>query len=65
MKNDRQLGAHSPPKPYQPPPAPEGKINLTDLDSRNVSQSDTAATVVPTDEAARVWTWRRERSAIG
>ncbi|MDQ3849006.1 MAG: hypothetical protein M3296_00100 [Actinomycetota bacterium] len=24
------------PKPYQPPDAPEGKINLTDLDSRNV-----------------------------
>jgi transposase len=36
MKNGRRLGAHSPPKPYQPPPAPEGKINLTDLDSRNV-----------------------------
>jgi transposase len=36
MKNGRRLGAHSPPKPYQPPPAPEGKINLTDPDSRNV-----------------------------
>jgi transposase len=36
MKNGRRLGAHSPPKPYQPPPAPEGKINLTDLDSRTV-----------------------------
>jgi hypothetical protein len=36
MKNGRRLGAHSPPNPYQPPPAPEGKINLTDLDSRNV-----------------------------
>src|ERR687888_2746015 len=36
MRNGRRLGAHSPPKPYQPPPAPEGKINLTDLDSRNV-----------------------------
>src|SRR5918993_1291839 len=36
MKNGRRLGAHSPPKPYQPPPVPEGKINLTDLDSRNV-----------------------------
>jgi transposase len=36
MKDGRRLGAHSPPKPYQPPPAPEGKINLTDLDSRNV-----------------------------
>jgi transposase len=36
MRNGRRLGAHSPPKPYQPPAAPEGKINLTDLDSRNV-----------------------------
>jgi transposase len=36
MKSGRRLGAHSPPKPYQPPPAPEGKINLTDPDSRNV-----------------------------
>ncbi len=36
MKNGRRLGAHSPPKPYQPPDVPEGKINLTDLDSRNV-----------------------------
>jgi transposase len=36
MKNGRRLGAHSPPKPYQPPKRPEGKINLTDLDSRNV-----------------------------
>jgi hypothetical protein len=36
MRNGRRLGAHSPPKPYTPPAAPEGKINLTDLDSRNV-----------------------------
>jgi len=36
MHNGRRLGAHSPPKPYQPPEKPEGKINLTDLDSRNV-----------------------------
>src|SRR3954454_12368022 len=36
MKNGRRLGAHSPPKPYQPPAVPEGKINLSDLDSRNV-----------------------------
>src|SRR5919108_1005517 len=36
MRNGRRLGAHSPPKPYQPPAAPEGKINLSDLDSRNV-----------------------------
>jgi hypothetical protein len=31
-----RLGAQSPPKPYVPPEAPEGKINLSDLDSRNV-----------------------------
>jgi len=36
MRNGRRLGAHSPPKPYQPPERPEGKINLSDLDSRNV-----------------------------
>ena len=36
MTNGRRLGAHSPPKPYTPPAMPEGKINLTDLDSRNV-----------------------------
>src|SRR5919109_4772461 len=36
MKNGRRLGAHSPPKPYTPPAMPEGKINVTDPDSRNV-----------------------------
>ncbi len=34
MKNGRRFG--SPPKPYQPPARPEGRINLTDPDSRNV-----------------------------
>src|SRR5215217_7452398 len=34
MKNGRRFG--SPPKPYQPPETPAGKVNLTDLDSRNV-----------------------------
>jgi transposase len=34
MKDGRRFG--SPPKPYQPPDTPAGKINLTDLDSRNV-----------------------------
>jgi hypothetical protein len=34
MKNGRRFGG--PPKPYQPPEIPAGKINLTDLDSRNV-----------------------------
>src|SRR5918993_5594919 len=36
MKNGRRLGAHSPPKPYRPPESPDGKINLSDLDLRNV-----------------------------
>jgi transposase len=34
MKDGRRFGG--PPKPYQPPAVPAGKINLTDLDSRNV-----------------------------
>ena len=34
MKNGRRMGA--PPKPYQPPAAPAGKINVTDPDSRLV-----------------------------
>ena len=34
MKNGRRLGA--PPKPYTPPATPQGKVNLTDLDSRLV-----------------------------
>src|SRR3954463_4352320 len=34
MKNGRRFGG--PPKPYQPPDTPAGKINLTDPDSRNV-----------------------------
>jgi hypothetical protein len=34
MKDGRRFGR--PPDPYQPPATPEGKINLTDLDSRNV-----------------------------
>jgi transposase len=36
MKNGRRLGAHSPPKPYTPPPTPAGQINITDPDSRVV-----------------------------
>src|SRR3954464_15676888 len=28
MNNGRRLGAHSPPEPYRPPPAPQGKINV-------------------------------------
>jgi transposase len=36
MRNGRRLGAHSPPKPYAPPATPQGKINTTDPDSRNV-----------------------------
>jgi transposase len=34
MRDGRRFGA--PPKPYQPPDTPTGKINVTDLDSRNV-----------------------------
>jgi|SRR5215207_926092 len=34
MKDGRRFGR--PPKPYQPPDKPAGKINLTDPDSRNV-----------------------------
>ena len=34
QKNGRLLGA--PPKPYTPPAVPDGKINITDLDSRFV-----------------------------
>ncbi|MBA3429686.1 MAG: transposase [Actinobacteria bacterium] len=34
MKDGRRFGR--PPKPYQPPDTPAGKINLTDPDSRNV-----------------------------
>jgi hypothetical protein len=51
MKNGRRLEAYSPPKPYQPPASPEGKINLSDVESRNVKtprgwvQGDTAQAV--------------------
>ncbi len=34
MKNGRRFGR--PPKPYTPPPTPQGKVNVTDPDSRNV-----------------------------
>jgi hypothetical protein len=34
MKDGRRFGG--PPKPYQPPETPAGKINLTDPDSRNL-----------------------------
>jgi transposase len=37
MKDGRRFGR--PPDPFQPPPAPIGKINLSDLDSRNVKTS--------------------------
>ena len=56
MRNGRRLGAHSPPKPYQPPERPEGKINLSDLDSRNVKtprgwvQGYNAQAVTTTDQ---------------
>jgi hypothetical protein len=34
MKDGRRFGR--PPDPHEPPTIPTGKINLTDLDSRNV-----------------------------
>jgi transposase len=34
MKDGRRFG--KPPTPYTPPETPEGKVNVTDLDSRNV-----------------------------
>jgi transposase len=37
MKDGRRFGR--PPDPFQPPAAPTGKINLSDLDSRNVKTS--------------------------
>jgi transposase len=36
-KNGKKFGR--PPKPFQPPSTPAGKINLSDLDSRNVKTS--------------------------
>jgi transposase len=36
MKNGRRLGAHSPPKPYTPPQVPQGRVNVTDPDSKVV-----------------------------
>jgi hypothetical protein len=56
MRNGRGLGAHSPPKPYRPPEAPEGKINLSELDSGNVKtprgwlQGYNAQAVTTTDQ---------------
>ena len=37
MKDGRRFGR--PPDPFEPPPVPTGKINLSDLDSRNVKTS--------------------------
>ena len=37
MRDGRRFGR--PPNPYQPPETPQGKINLTDPDSRNVKTS--------------------------
>jgi len=36
MRNGRRLGPNTVPKPYVAPEHPQGKINVTDLDSRNV-----------------------------
>jgi hypothetical protein len=37
MEDGRRFGR--PPDPFQPPPSPTGKINVSDLDSRNVKTS--------------------------
>jgi hypothetical protein len=37
MRDGRRFGA--PPKPFEPPPRPAGKVNVTDPDSRNVKTS--------------------------
>lgn len=34
MKNGRRFG--TPRKPYQPPAVPDGKVNMTDPDSRHI-----------------------------
>jgi transposase len=36
MRNGRRMGPATTPKPYTPPVRPQGKINTTDPDSRNV-----------------------------
>jgi transposase len=36
MRDGRRIGRGQTPKPYTPPPTPQGKINTTDPDSRNV-----------------------------
>jgi hypothetical protein len=56
MSDGRRFGA--PPKPYQPPQTPEGKVNVTDPDSRQVKtnagfgwvQGYNAQTVVTVDQ---------------
>jgi transposase len=39
MKDGRRFGG--PPKPYQPPEIPEGKVNVTDPDSKHIKANDT------------------------
>jgi hypothetical protein len=36
MKNGRRMGPNTTPKPYTPPDTPQGKVNLTDPDSKLV-----------------------------
>jgi hypothetical protein len=38
MKDGRRFGG--PPKPYQPPEVPQGKVNLTDPDSKQIKATD-------------------------
>ena len=39
MKDGRRFGG--PPKPYTPPEVPEGKVNVTDPDSKHIKANDT------------------------
>jgi hypothetical protein len=39
MKDGRRFGG--PPKPYTPPEIPDGKVNLTDPDSKQIKATDT------------------------
>jgi hypothetical protein len=64
MKNGRRFG--SPPKPYQPPEQPTGKINVTDPDSRKLK---TPRGYLQGYNAPAVWSTRscwppRSRSAL-
>ena len=68
MKDGRRFGG--PPKPYQPPALPAGKINLTDLDSRNVKtlrgwvQGYNAQAVCTEDQIVIAWILSARRAGV-